>query len=69
MRLITPPLLFIAFILSLLVTLSAPIIDNIYLFSLSTEQSDFSGSAQFGVFGYCVDANGVKYVAFSLPCL
>lgn len=56
---ITPFLLFAAFVLLLLVTLSAPIIDVIYLFRLGVDTSSLPGSdasaqVQFGVFGYCV---------------
>ena len=55
---IAPPLLFPAFVLLLLVTLSAPIIDHIYLFRLALDVDRSSASAtgqvQFGVFGYCI---------------
>ncbi|KAF9069908.1 actin cortical patch SUR7/pH-response regulator pali [Rhodocollybia butyracea] len=54
---ITASLLFIAFLLLLLVTLSVPIIKTIYLFILSANVSSLlesaSGSVKFGVFGYC----------------
>jgi hypothetical protein len=57
---LAPFLLFSAFVLLLLVTLSAPIIDPIYLFRLSADvggsSAGGSGSVQFGVFGYCVSA-------------
>ncbi|KAH6918680.1 actin cortical patch SUR7/pH-response regulator pali [Coprinopsis sp. MPI-PUGE-AT-0042] len=65
---VTPPLLFIAFVLLLLVTLSAPIIDAIYLFrlSLSVERSAASaaGQVQFGVFGYCITRAEVSFFGF-----
>jgi hypothetical protein len=57
---VTPFLLFSAFLLLLLVTLSAPIIDAIYLFRLTLDaDSSIPGTSaaaavQFGVFGYCV---------------
>ena len=57
---LVPFFLFSAFVLLLLVTLSAPIIDPIYLFRLSADvggsSNGGSGSIQFGVFGYCVSA-------------
>lgn len=65
---LTPLLIFVAFILLLLVSLSAPIIHNIYLFRLSASisssflDSGASGSVQFGVWGYCVSAIDVSYV-------
>ncbi|EAU88452.1 hypothetical protein CC1G_11924 [Coprinopsis cinerea okayama7 len=57
---VTPFLLFAAFLLLLLVTLSAPIIDAIYLFRLAIDTgtsfpgSGATGAVRFGVFGYCV---------------
>lgn len=56
---VTPFLLFAAFLLLLLVTLSAPIIDVIYLFRLGVDTSSLPGSdatarVHFGVFGYCI---------------
>ncbi|KAE9399300.1 hypothetical protein BT96DRAFT_965690 [Gymnopus androsaceus JB14] len=63
---ITPSLLFVAFLLLLLVTLSVPIIKTIYLFNLSANVSTVlesaSGSVKFGVFGYCtsgIDVGGI----------
>ncbi|KAF6765112.1 actin cortical patch SUR7/pH-response regulator pali [Ephemerocybe angulata] len=53
-----PFLFFSAFVLLLLVTLSAPIIDPIYLFRLSTSVgttgASGKGGINFGVFGYCI---------------
>ncbi|EIN07458.1 hypothetical protein PUNSTDRAFT_136138 [Punctularia strigosozonata HHB-11173 SS5] len=57
---LTPFLLFSAFLLLLLVTLSAPIIHSIYLFSITSNVqldligTDEHGTVHFGVFGYCV---------------
>ncbi|KAF9481062.1 hypothetical protein BDN70DRAFT_912416 [Pholiota conissans] len=57
---IPPFLIFSAFLLLLLVTLSVPIINPIYIFRLSANlHSDLYGSgvsewADFGVFGYCL---------------
>jgi len=59
LAIVTPVLLFIAFLLLLLVTLSVPITKTIYLFkvianvSSSLLSSGASGSVKFGVFGYC----------------
>ncbi|KAJ2931388.1 hypothetical protein H1R20_g5644, partial [Candolleomyces eurysporus] len=57
---LAPFFLFSAFVLLLLVTLSAPIIDPIYLFRLLADVGGSAagarGSIQFGVFGYCVSA-------------
>ncbi|KIK59769.1 hypothetical protein GYMLUDRAFT_44220 [Collybiopsis luxurians FD-317 M1] len=54
---LTPVLLFSAFLLLLLVTLSVPIIKSIYLFTLSANTSSLLESASanihFGVWGYC----------------
>lgn len=63
---ITPSLLFVAFLLLLLVTLSVPIIKTIYLFNLSANVSTVlesaSGSVKFGVFGYCTSGIDVGLV-------
>lgn len=59
LAIVTPVLLFIAFLLLLLVTLSVPIIKSIYLFKIighvssSLLNSGASGSVKSGVFGYC----------------
>ncbi|KII89211.1 hypothetical protein PLICRDRAFT_175431 [Plicaturopsis crispa FD-325 SS-3] len=59
---ITPFLIFVAFILLLLVSLSVPIIKSIFLFRLTSETSSSllnsgaSGSVKFGVWGYCTSA-------------
>lgn len=59
---LSPLLIFIAFLLLLLVTLSAPFIHPIYLFRLSVHASSslfnagVNASAQFGAFGYCLSA-------------
>lgn len=69
---ITPVLLFIAFILLLLVSLSAPIIKSIFLFRLTANvgssllNTGASGSVNFGVWGYCISAIDVSYVVLSL---
>ena len=68
---LSPLLILIAFILLLLVTLSAPFIHPIYLFRLSVHASSslfeagINASAQFGVFGYCLSAIQVSYVPHS----
>ena len=55
----TPLLVFVAFLLLLLVTLSAPIIHSIYLFLLSADvsvsliQASARTAVKFGVWGYC----------------
>jgi hypothetical protein len=60
---IAPFLLFVAFLLLLLVSLSVPIIKSIWLFSLTADVSSslFKASASatlhFGVWGYCSAAN------------
>ncbi|PPQ72143.1 hypothetical protein CVT26_006899 [Gymnopilus dilepis] len=65
---LVPILVFIAFLLLLLVSLSVPIIKTIYLFRLSANatSSVFSGSvtgtAKFGVWGYCISALDVSCV-------
>jgi len=57
---LTPILLFAAFILLLLISLSVPIIKTIYLFQLSAHvsagivDSAVSGFVKFGVWGYCI---------------
>jgi len=59
---LTPVLVLIAFILLLLVSLSAPIIKSIYLFRLSASvssslfRSGANASVNFGVWGYCISA-------------
>jgi len=56
---VTPVLLFVAFLLLLLVSLSVPIAKTIYLFQLIANvssgllKSGASGSVKFGVWGYC----------------
>ncbi|EJD05831.1 pali-domain-containing protein [Fomitiporia mediterranea MF3/22] len=65
---ITPLLLFAAFLLLLLVSLSVPIIKSIDLLKLSAVVSegisvasvDVTGSVKFGVWGYCVSAVDVQ---------
>ncbi|KAF9005559.1 actin cortical patch SUR7/pH-response regulator pali [Cyathus striatus] len=58
----TPLLLFTAFLLLLLLSLSAPIIHSIYLFRLAAAVSSSllnagaSAQVSFGVWGYCVSA-------------
>jgi hypothetical protein len=68
LSIITPLLLFIAFLLLLLVSVSVPIIKTIYLFNLilsfssSLLNSSVDASAKFGAWGYCysgVDVNCV----------
>lgn len=68
---VTPVLLFIAWLLLLLVTLSVPITKTVYLFQIianvssSLLKSGTSGSVRFGVFGYCfsgVDVSGNHYL-------
>lgn len=65
---IAPFLLFVAFILLLLVTLSVPIIKTIWLFTLSADVSTslFKSSASavihFGMWGYCDKAGATRYV-------
>jgi hypothetical protein len=59
---LAPLLIFIAFLLLLLVSLSVPIVKSIYLFRLSANvsssllDSGASGSVNFGVWGYCISA-------------
>ena len=63
---------FLAFLLLLLVSLSVPIIKDIYIFKLTANvgssllKSGASGSARFGVWGYCWSGLDVSYVP-SLP--
>lgn len=58
---LTPLLLFIAFLLLLLLSLSVPIIKTIYLFHLSVRASSsllhsgVTAGVKFGVWGYCTD--------------
>ncbi|KAJ3994066.1 pali-domain-containing protein, partial [Lentinula boryana] len=63
---IIPCLLFIAFLLLLLVTLSVPIIKTIYLFTLTASVSSLlesaSSSVKFGVWGYCISGVNVGSV-------
>ncbi|KAF8969969.1 actin cortical patch SUR7/pH-response regulator pali [Flammula alnicola] len=65
---LTPFLVFAAFVLLLLVSLSAPIIKPIYLFRLSGNvsssllKSGASGSVNFGVWGYCISGINVAVV-------
>jgi len=65
---VTSGLLFVAFLLLLLVTLSVPIIKTIYLFTLSANvssnllDSGANGSVNFGVWGYCISAIQVSCV-------
>lgn len=55
----TPFLVFVAFLLLLLVTLSAPIIHTLYLFQLAANvsvnliQASAHTAVKFGVWGYC----------------
>ncbi|THU86424.1 pali-domain-containing protein [Dendrothele bispora CBS 962.96] len=64
----TSGLLFVAFLLLLLVSLSVPIIKTIFLFTLSANvssdllNSGASGSVNFGVWGYCISAVQVSIV-------
>ncbi|KAF5365598.1 hypothetical protein D9758_003236 [Tetrapyrgos nigripes] len=66
----TSVLVFVAFLLLLLVTLSVPIIKTIYLFTLSVSASSSlldsgaSGSVNFGVWGYCISAVQVSVIGF-----
>jgi hypothetical protein len=63
---LTPVLLFIAFLLLLLVSLSVPIIKSIYLFRLATSatsdllRSGAFGAINFGVWGYCTSTLSVS---------
>ncbi|KAF8212342.1 actin cortical patch SUR7/pH-response regulator pali [Mycena galopus ATCC 62051] len=68
LSLLPPVFLFVAFLLLLLVTLSAPIAKTIILFrlagnvsaSLEDGESSATGTVVFGVWGYCVSAVDVK---------
>ncbi|CAA7271790.1 unnamed protein product [Cyclocybe aegerita] len=68
---LTPVLVFIAFLLLLLVSLSAPIINTVFLFRLSANvssslfRSGASGSVQFGVWGYCISAIKVAVIGIN----
>lgn len=63
---LTPFLIFSAFLLLLLVSLSAPVISSIWLFRLAAQASvaivDASATAtvRFGVWGYCISAIDVS---------
>ena len=66
---VTPVLLFVAFLLLLLVSLSVPITKTIYLFELLANvssgilKSGVTGNVKFGVWGYCfsgVDVSGMS---------
>jgi len=65
---LTPLLIFIAFLLLLLVSLSVPVIKSIYLFKLSVNassslfNSSAAGSARFGVWGYCISSLDVSVI-------
>ncbi|KAJ8078663.1 hypothetical protein PM082_012946 [Marasmius tenuissimus] len=67
---LAPALIFIAFLLLLLVSLSLPIIKTIYLFSLSTSatssvfRSGASAAVRFGVWGYCTSSVSVSVLGF-----
>jgi len=68
LSIITPLLLFIAFLLLLLVSVSVPIIKTIYLFNLilsfssSLLNSSVGASAKFGAWGYCYSGVDVNLV-------
>ncbi|RDB21279.1 hypothetical protein Hypma_011514 [Hypsizygus marmoreus] len=65
---LTPVLIFVAFLLLLLVSLSAPIIKSIFLFRLTANigssllNTGASGSVAFGVWGYCISAIDISIV-------
>ncbi|KAF9264791.1 hypothetical protein L218DRAFT_979476 [Marasmius fiardii PR-910] len=69
--LLTPALLFIAFLLLLLISLSVPIIKTIYLFRLATSatsdllRSSAFGAINFGVWGYCTSTLSVSVLGFN----
>ena len=69
---VTPLLLFIAFLLLLLVSLSVPIAKTIYLFEIFVNvssgivKSGVSGNVKFGVWGYCFSGADVSGM-FSAP--
>jgi hypothetical protein len=63
----TPLLVFVAFLLLLLVTLSVPIIHTIYLFKLAADasvnnfiQASAHTTVRFGVWGYCTSGLDVS---------
>ncbi|CAL1704896.1 unnamed protein product [Somion occarium] len=68
---LTPLLIFVAFLLLLLVSLSVPVIKSIYLFRLTANinasllDSRATGSARFGVWGYCLSAIDVSIIGFN----
>jgi hypothetical protein len=70
---LTPLLTLAAFVLLLLATLSTPIIKSIYLYKLVANVSEvgglakITGSARFGVWGYCTGGITGAYVAL-LSC-
>ena len=67
---ITPFLNFAAFVLLLLVTLSVPIIKDIYLFKLGANTHNHTvnvtGDARFGIWGYCTLDSGMLVILFFL---
>jgi len=66
---LAPFFFFAAFVLLLLVTLSAPIIDAIYLFRLAATTggaaASGSGNVNFGVFGYCINASATTFLGIT----
>lgn len=70
--LLTPLLLFVAFLLLLLISLSVPIIKTIFLFRLTAKASSslLHSSAEayvnFGAFGYCTSGLDATYVSSTL---
>ncbi|KAF8902043.1 hypothetical protein CPB84DRAFT_1814993 [Gymnopilus junonius] len=64
---LVPVLLFIAFLLLLLVSLSVPIIRTVYLFKLSANATSsllrggVTGTVKFGLWGYCTSAVDVSH--------
>ncbi|KAI0341731.1 pali-domain-containing protein [Trametopsis cervina] len=66
----TPFLVFVAFLLLLLVTLSVPIIHSIYLFRLGVNvsvgvlQASATTAVKFGVWGYCSSGLDVSALGF-----
>jgi len=71
LALLTPALLFVAFLLLLLATLSVPIIKTIFLFRLTAAgssgllDSSVSTSVVFGVWGYCTSGVDVSIVGIN----
>ncbi|KAI0695934.1 pali-domain-containing protein [Cytidiella melzeri] len=67
----TPLLVFVAFLLLLLVTLSVPIIHTIYLFKLAANvsasliQASASTTVKFGVWGYCTSGLDISALGIS----